>query len=645
MIPLVASVAVLLAGSANAFRLHYGAMRRQGSSSQQNGTEKVGDVPYYSESRSRSSGPDPVDWSFMTTDYHYVGRRPSVWGWLKRKLLSSRREFSDSKEELVKGHFCSTKAKKRDHTYYSGSLCYWLPEYVEKAQRVGLGIQWKGGLAPTGGMSMCPGLSGSGRCVKCSVCHNNARHKDRQVEFTVFEEEVSISGTCLKEKSIESMNLVVFERENPALVTEKKRCEGIQGEYNRTQREYDQNIKRIAALRHKVNIELPEKIRQQENRVSWLSGERSRQVQIAFSRRSDAQGNCRQYAFNGWYRDLSDHRVDTGDLVRRLPHLTCYLRPRPSCFDPSCQHLIFEWERDRSKNRECEQCKTATDRIKSAWRAVQDTERSLREAQSQKTQLGNLLSQARTDLRLEEGRTPALHQKKEEAEAIWNATKASCLETYKDYRTGLAKYMGENVPNFYNRSCEKECIEKTQGCGVLEGARRNDVTNTGGIDAVCRPPQASWVHKPFQYVKDRETELDQCNRIFKTQKPLHAQAILKSGWLWKKSRWTWGRWSKRFFVLESGDSVRSALLRYWDEDPSKSGAKETDKNIILWDAQSISKVSGSKYRWRDGTECMSLYHYYREYKLCVPGGTSGGATQNRDQWVRLIQPTIIFASK
>lgn len=155
---------------------------------------------------------------------------------------------------------------------------------------------------------------------------------------------------------------------------------------------------------------------------------------------------------------------------------------------------------------------------------------------------------------------------------------------------------------------------------------------------------------PFTYGAS-EGQGDQCSRIFSHQRPRFAQSILKHGWLLKKGRSWWSGWEKRYFVLESGDAVRSAVLRYFDQDPSTmphdqwNQIQREDKAIILWDAKSTKLKTGLHYLFTDGSACFKLYHFYRDYRFCVSGKDyPETASAERDEWMSLVTSAIRFPS-
>jgi len=225
----------------------------------------------------------------------------------------------------------------------------------------------------------------------------------------------------------------------------------------------------------------------------------------------------------------------------------------------------------------------------------------------------------------------------------------SCEAAEAEYKTKLSDEMKDRVPKFYDLSCEKACMDfvANEGCGVVEGntiPQGGDVTNTGQARVDCEPPSMSWVRTPFTYF-DNVTETmrkggrnQQCQELFATQQPIRAQAILKSGRLWKRER-LWRRWRERFFVLEGGDEGRSGILRYWRDIAQD---ERYNQGIILWDARSTKTKPGSRYGWRDGTECFKLYHFYRDYRFCVPGGAGQDMKAEAQSWSDLIGKEIRF---
>lgn len=104
-------------------------------------------------------------------------------------------------------------------------------------------------------------------------------------------------------------------------------------------------------------------------------------------------------------------------------------------------------------------------------------------------------------------------------------------------------------------------------------------------------------------------------------------------------------WDKRFFVLEGSDQVRSAVLRYWDQDPAvpATSKESVKKAIVLWDANVLKAKAGTRYKFKDGEECFKVYHFYRDYRFCVVADSGVDTTQERDEWMSLISDEMRFA--
>jgi len=340
------------------------------------------------------------------------------------------------------------------------------------------------------------------------------------------------------------------------------------------------------------------------------------------------------------------------------PSFWCYPPVHPYCdvwTEWDCRARIDRYERDLIEYHECRTCSNAKGPLRSAVEAVESAQRNIERMNSEIQQKERERNDVNNALRLEEGREPGLRQDLQEKEEEWFPEKDRCLDCYHTYWETLKPWMVSHVPTFYDRSCEKACLESSladAGCGVMEGVMRGEIWSrdddaNGGIDVVCSPPYASFLMTPVKYGASAETELEMCTRIFQNagQRPRRPQQIVKKGLLWKRER-LWMRWRTRYFVLESGDQVRSAQMRYWTKDPSEEGAKQRGtKAIILWDAKTAYPVSGRSYRWSGGEQCFRIEHFYRTYHLCTQGSNYTAdydPTVERDEWVNLIAPSITF---
>lgn len=281
----------------------------------------------------------------------------------------------------------------------------------------------------------------------------------------------------------------------------------------------------------------------------------------------------------------------------------------------------------------------------------------MQRAQQRVPQLEQELQSAIDDLQKWQSEHPSLNQTKAAMDQEWLPQKDGCMKTHNNYVNGRDEAIASSAPSYYDDSCEKACIESTaesSGCGVIEGDHADDPltpenedwNNNGGVEAHCQPPQPSWIMGPFTH-GEKEPEGQQCGRIETYQRQRHAQSILKAGYLLKAGRI--GGWYKRFFVLESGDAVRSAVLRYYKKDPAVNAKAEErhGKGIILWDAKSVKAKVYSRDSWKTKDMCFKLYHFYRKYKFCVPKMERATNRQHatdegmvRDEWMDLISNQI-----
>merc|ERR550537_589672 len=102
----------------------------------------------------------------------------------------------------------------------------------------------------------------------------------------------------------------------------------------------------------------------------------------------------------------------------------------------------------------------------------------------------------------------------------WLPQQRECRSTYETYLNGKSRLVQQCAPTYYDKSCEKACIEKqasTDGCGVVEGFNPGEMKGMGGIDVNCAPLQPSWVMGPFTH-GGQESAGAQCTRILAHQK-------------------------------------------------------------------------------------------------------------------------------
>jgi len=327
--------------------------------------------------------------------------------------------------------------------------------------------------------------------------------------------------------------------------------------------------------------------------------------------------------YRPWWQQWNAYPAQsTQEIVRKMRNFVVGDRPSPGQDDQ-----MRYWQSKARCEVPIKTLRESSEKSSVLYQEYEQTQRLLKDA---KDYLEKLEKDLEDNTKLE----PILRREKEKQEKIWLPVENECKEKYTELKEKRDTHMREETPKYYDDSCEKDCIEKQKefslGCGLMEGATPTDPTSRGGVMNGCLPPYPSWIKRPFTYGAEEESAFNQCDRIFSSsQKPRHAQRILMRGTMRKQGRW-W-KWDSRFFILESGDSMRSAVLRYWEKDPgsNRNVEERVDKKIIMWDAKSVRSK---------GSYCFKIYHFYRTYYLCA--GDKSGSTRNK--WVRHLKASIRF---
>lgn len=491
-------------------------------------------------------------------------------------------------------------------------------------------------------MEMCPGISSGsgGKCVKCSACHNNARAEGRKLSYTNFRTEIPLDteNGCMTETKIESNITTTFREDaaNADLVQNNDDClkardEVAQAESLVAQNEEQQTTKMAeqGQLQNEKNANI-----QRMNELANQIGDAN--IQIA-TQRGIAYSECQSCCFmTSWHPELQFNNIDTPTILQLMRTTFNQLQN-----DPFGDHFGHE-----------RQCIDVANRMGNLVDDVQWKEQERFQLENTNRQIDARITQVQQDIdRLVADKVvllEAVETSRKRLADVDARMPVSCEATEEEYKTQLSNKMQSDVPKFYVHSCEKACMDfvSHEGCGVVEGntiPQGGDVTNTGQARALCEPPSLSWVRAPFNYINvtdDLRKSLinQQCQTLFNTQQPIRAQAIKKSGWLLKRER-LWRRWRERFFVLEGGDEGRSGVMRYWRDIAQD---ERYNQGIILWDAKGTKLKPGSRYGWRDGTSCFKLYHFYRDYRFCVPPKEGQNAEEEAKSWQELIQNEIRF---
>jgi len=300
-------------------------------------------------------------------------------------------------------------------------------------------------------------------------------------------------------------------------------------------------------------------------------------------------------------------------------------------------------------DKECNECKVTRGPFKTAIDNLKSTDARIENLNSLIPQERTRIDNERNLLAQDEAQEKGLRTAKADADDALAPVEVRCAEDLQQqYDDKKSLWMRTNISTLYDKSCEKACMQASKGCGVIEGLvqgevwKQQEVASSPGIDIKCSPPFESFISKPVKWGAPQESEDAACDRLFEKQRPARANQVLMKGWLVKRGG-MFRRWKKRYFVLESGDQVRSAILRYWADMPGPhKDAERVDKPVVLWDAASVKPEPGTKYGWKDGTACFFLQHFYRDFRLCVRGEPNNVAL--RDQWVNHLKNSIKFPS-
>lgn len=447
----------------------------------------------------------------------------------------------------------------------------------------------------------------------------------------------------------------VFQECSPRALGQLLLVQGCGKDYGRAKLKLENNLARQLYLDRRIQHEIPSELHQVTSRLRHLEHERSSKDNACKHARDRGHHQCRPFHSEYWYRVLLAWHHSHTFVYDRWPTFICRM-PRPvlcnGLTDPfECEHREREYDQFVNDYHECNECKNAKSNFRRALNEMKSLEREITSLHRRHASLNDELRTSKIELQTLRTEEPLLRTRLQEEESKWLPNEQRCRALYNQYKEEHHAWMRVEVPTFYNVSCEKACLEsslKDAGCGVMEGVMRGEIWTRGdadanaGLEVLCAPPSASFVMTPVKYGAKAETEQQMCTRIFENagQRPRRPQQIVKKSLLWKRER-LWRRWRTRYFVLESGDNVRSAIIRYWDKDPSEPGAKERGtKAITLWDARGVKSESGRGYWWRGGEECFRLQHFYRDYVLC----TTHNHNAERNQWVELIRPEIRFPS-
>ena len=559
-----------------------------------------------------------VNFEFMTDDMNYTGRSGRAIHKFSEWLWADRQEGT-AKEEIVTGHTCQKAASSED-SYYASSFCYWVPEILTASWPKPM-LRWQGG-SYTSGATVIDGRSFPdselrGKCIKASVCHNNGFGSDDEDAVTRTNptaEAVPLPKGCLGENEILWKCEAGLQEANADLKKRVVSCGSVQERHTAAVHELNACLDVLRNLPSQIETGIPRKIRDQEALIRRQISDISRAESDKKSAKTTVSSRCLGF----------------------------------SIFSPPfCPHHLMQ--KEFYKYQRCKNCKNAHSQLSRAKRALSSAKSSHKHAESRLRSLHSDLRRAKERLNKCQGATPALTEAKKAMDDEWLPQKEGCYKADEEYQAKQKSFIPQCARSRYDDSCEKACIESQRagrgGCGVVEGNKYGAAHVRGGMEVPCAPPQPSWIMGPARYAK-REPMEAQCKRILSVQQPQFAQSIAKAGWLWRKVSAVYG-WDKHFAVFESADAVRSAVLRFYEDDPSAdANVSSSAPSIVLWDAKGVKAKEANHYGFKNGESCFKLYHFYVDYRFCVPSGeATDEASEERDRadWMNLLSSSMKFS--
>jgi len=575
------------------------------------------------------------------------------------QLWHGRRPF---KEMLSDAHKC-TKTGSKSEIYFASSFCYWIPATPWDPAQVD-GLTWAD--EQERGMCGSPPL-GTDQCMRCAICHNNARDYQHELKTYARWEPVPLPGGCLTDVMIRDSCVGEANQLNEGLKMNYDLCTSLRDSFENANAAMLEAEQTISALDMKVHNELP-------NRRQELMIERDHtQEAMADARRMMSRMKRRSIPKQcDAYADLTNKRralrkITKSNRIRRydIEQLAARCqRPREpkepkrpeskvvnedgaSRVVPPTDDQMQKYQdrmRDYKKEQkqlprkqrvyeQCQECHRVTDRFLEVLDKY-DHAQALSEELEQRLQVVEAERQEAMQQRSHLAATvPTLQQNKMRAEQAWVPQKVGCLQAIQEYDNQVRKHTAMCAPKMWAQSCEKACLERTaqHGCARVEGTPTDQANTAGGITIKCQPPQPSWVRAPYDMGVPPLNPQAQCSDITRTQAPVFMTPIRKEGWLWKNGRFS--GYNKRYFAFEQGHMHRSAMMRYWVQgNPHETaGARERlYKAIIVWDIKDVEDLRKTQVIEGEPRWCFKATLFYRTYTLCAE------TQQERDEWVSLI---------
>merc|ERR1719162_2901556 len=210
----------------------------------------------------------------------------------------------------------------------------------------------------------------------------------------------------------------------------------------------------------------------------------------------------------------------------------------------------------------CQRCTRRMDVLQTAVRTKQNARQEMVSWEERVVRSEQQMQNHRVVLAQAYQNLPAATHFRQVMEQEWIPQQQYCEQVFVSSANARNAHMMVCPQHYYDQSCEKACIEIQRsgdhGCGVIEGSQDDDAFHKGGVEVTCSPPAASWIMSPANYGGHPNPDSGEiCSRMMQEQAVRVTTPVLMSGWLEKSCyRWCFGA-DRRYFVLESGNGVRS----------------------------------------------------------------------------------------
>jgi len=290
----------------------------------------------------------------------------------------------------------------------------------------------------------------------------------------------------MKEKAIEHECKVSFDTLAAPLKAEAERCSAVESRWSLSTKALQTCQKKLHALPHEINVALPAQIQRAQAEISSAMRNVDMKVGEEHFARQSMQKECSEYqrmqSGAAWYSQLMG-ATPTETLLIQMGSFSCSMPFRPiDNGDGNNMDEMLRYQHRMDLYRECKQCDSAKDRLQSAHKQISNAQANLAAKQRRERELHQEIRQAQRELQEQQYRLPGLEKDKQAMDAEWTPQAQHCQKMYQDYKNGLGMHIRSCAPTYYEKSCEKACVEAqgNYGCGVMEGSVPGDITHLGG---------------------------------------------------------------------------------------------------------------------------------------------------------------------